>query len=221
MKYKLVIFDMDGTFLDSRKFHAQIFYDFFRRYFKPVTYEKCYRAVGVTVRKLFDECGVPREKQDHYFDLLDHFYNYECDALIPLTKISRDFKKLLELLGMYGIKRAVVTNSLKCVVEKILIYHGLDEMFEEIEGADRDSVDKIERCRKILKKYSIPPKEVFLVGDTEGDMKLARDMDFNACFANTNIAWRKDEAYIAETLKPEISISEYAELIRIFEDQFN
>ncbi|MDO4343542.1 MAG: HAD family hydrolase [Eubacteriales bacterium] len=217
-RYQLVLFDMDGTFIDSRPFHARLFFEFFKKYWKPVDYERCYRAVGTTVRELFDQCGLPKEHQEAYFDLLDDYYNNECTDLIPMTRASEGFSELLKWLRGQGVKTGVVTNSLDCVVRKILKYHGLWDLFDNITGADRNSKDKKDRCRKILNRYQISPEHVLYVGDTESDLLLANEMGFDACFAKTPIAWFQDEEYIRKELKPAITVQSYFELRDVLEN---
>lgn len=98
MEYKLVVFDMDGTFINSRNFHAQLFYEFFRKYWKPISYEQCYEAVGITVRQVFEEAEIPLKDHAKYYDLLDDFYNYESKELIKLTSVPEKFRDVLDLL---------------------------------------------------------------------------------------------------------------------------
>lgn len=96
-------------------------------------------------------------------------------------------------------------------------YHSLDTLFDEIVGADRESKDKISRCRKLLDKYDVCKEEVLFVGDTESDMELAFKMGFGSCFAKTEIAWYKDSAYILQNFKPTMVTKDYEQMLRMLE----
>ena len=53
-RYDLVMFDMDGTLMDSKVFHQEVFYRFLNEYVKPVTREEVEKGLGATVREIFD-----------------------------------------------------------------------------------------------------------------------------------------------------------------------
>ena len=130
MNYKLIIFDMDGTFVDSRRFHAKIFFGFFQKYYHYISYETCYELVGRTVKKIFSDCGIAQEDQGRYFELLDIYYEHEGAKLAAVTGIPEGFTELLSWLQREKCRTAVVTNSLNRGVEKILDCHGLWNLFD-------------------------------------------------------------------------------------------
>ncbi len=218
MNYKLIIFDMDGTFVDSRRFHAKIFFGFFQKYYHYISYETCYELVGRTVKKIFSDCGIAQEDQGRYFELLDIYYEHEGAKLAAVTGIPEGFTELLSWLQREKCRTAVVTNSLNRVVEKILDCHGLWNLFDNVIGADRDSEDKTERCRKLIQGYDFSPKDVLMVGDTEGDIILANSLGADACFAKTEIGWYQDERYICRVLRPVIIIETYSQLKALLEN---
>ena len=44
-RYDLVMFDMDGTLMDSKVFHQEVFYRFLNEYVKPVTREEVEKRI--------------------------------------------------------------------------------------------------------------------------------------------------------------------------------
>ena len=66
-----VIFDMDGTLMDSKVFHQEVFYRFLNEYVKPVTREEVEKGLGATVREIFDSVGVAEEDLQRLFQKLD------------------------------------------------------------------------------------------------------------------------------------------------------
>jgi len=212
-RYKLIIFDMDGTFLDSRRFHARLFYTFFQKHWHRISYERCYEAVGMTVDRLFETVGIPPDRYHEFYLLLDAHYDRESVPLILMTKVVDGFHPFLQWLLAQGIRTALVTNSLSCVVKKIVEYHTLDSSFGDIMGAERDSADKLQRCLSLRNKYRLGSDEILLVGDMESDMALANEMGCDACFSKTGISWYKDSNYIEDVLKPKFVIHDYQEML--------
>lgn len=215
MKHKLVMFDMDGTFIDSRNFHTHIFYEFFKKYWKEVPYDKVSSGVGTSVRVLFEIAQISEDLMEPYFRRLDEFYENESLEMIKKIKLADGIKELLENLKERGVKRAVVTNSLQSVADEILRVHGLSDKFDLVLGADMYSKDKIQRCRIIEERLGVASSGILFVGDSEEDMMLANTMGYQGCFLDTRIAWYKDKEYILSELKPAYvvdSIKQVAEL---------
>lgn len=213
------MFDMDGTFIDSRPFHARLFYEFFNKYRYSISYDTCYNTVGTTVKQLFRAAQIPEEDFDCFYRRLDEYYSREGASLVSMTTVADGFRELLYRLPLYGIKTAVVSNSLKCAVDKILSFHGLSGLLDDIVGADHDSLDKVRRCLKLQNKYQIEKEDILFVGDSESDMELANKMGYSACFSKTGISWYKDSEYIETVLKPAAVIQSFEELLAALEEK--
>ena len=56
-RYDLVMFDMDGTLMDSRAFHQKVFYRFLNQYVGNITEEEVRRDIGATVREILTARG--------------------------------------------------------------------------------------------------------------------------------------------------------------------
>lgn len=66
-KYDLIMFDMDGTLMDSKQFHYEVFYRFLNEFVMQVTREQVEKGLGATVREIFDSVGVREEKLEGLF----------------------------------------------------------------------------------------------------------------------------------------------------------
>lgn len=208
--YDLVMFDMDGTLMDSREFHQEVFYRFLNQYVGPVTRPQVRRGMGDTVREIFDSVGVPETELEMLFRKLDDFCRNEVDGLAAQIPVVPGTRELLEALKQKGIKRALLTNSMEAVSERMLAANGLLEYFDAISGADFYSVNKIERCSRLEKRMGA--KRVLYVGDTEKDIELAHSMGYDCCFAETEFGWYADREYIFQVLKPEYAVTDIKEI---------
>lgn len=214
----MVIFDMDGTFADSRPFHASIFHSFFCENWHEIAYEQCLQMVGKTVKQIFIDAEIPEEFHEPFYQKLTELYRKESSRYIGLVKMPDGFQELLQFLRKENCITAVVTNSLNDVLELFLKQFGIGGLFDEKEGADRNSLDKYARCRLLMQKYRLKPSEILSVGDAESDIKLANALKTDACFAKTVISWYSDEAYIRNTLKPKYTIQEFQELTGLLKE---
>ena len=212
---KIVMFDMDGTFIDSRKFHANVFYRFFNQCVMPVSMKDIEAGIGNTVRDIFQSFGIEEEKFEQLFSELDIFCRTQVDDLIEKIGIAPDMKETLAVLQKRGIITAVVTNSMQCVVERILEIHHLTSQFAIISGADIESLNKNKRCEAVRLKTDANKQEVLYVGDALSDVILAKELGYKSCFADTAISWCKDKDYMLTVLRPDYTVKKLFEITDI------
>ena len=219
MKYRLVIFDMDGTFADSRSYHAYVFYEFLKAEYREVDLKTCRMLVGKTVKQIFDEVGVPAETQKCMYPRLDRYYSEFGPKYIDEVSSPDGFKDLLITLGKMGIRRAVVTNSIEYVMKQFLAKLDLKELFDAAVGADGLSEGKSARCRAQIERFGVLPEETLIVGDAESDIELANRLGTDFCFAATDIAWYRDRDYIQNQLRPTMTAENFRDLERMFGEE--
>jgi phosphoglycolate phosphatase-like HAD superfamily hydrolase len=212
-KYDLIMFDMDGTFMDSRQFHTKVFHRFINEYVKPVEITEVAEAMGNTVRDIFENLGVPHNEISAIIDALQEFCKCRVDDLALRIKAGEGIGEVLDTIRSLGIKTALVTNSIDTVVNRMLDTHGLLDKFDYISGADYHSMDKTDRCKQVAGLFAA--RHILYVGDTESDIILAKRLDYDSCFAKTEISWYKDADYIINILKPTYVINSLYELIDI------
>lgn len=70
-RYDFIMFDMDGTIMDSRDFHRDVLHRFFNQYVGPVSKEDVEIGMGATVWDIFRFFDVDQSR----WEVL--FYNLE------------------------------------------------------------------------------------------------------------------------------------------------
>ena len=187
MKAELVIFDLDGTILDTAAdLNGSLNY-VLEKYGLPLrTVTETTRFLGNGIRRLI-ELGagenVPDETLDAMFaDFKTHYKDHCFDQTRPYEGVP----ELIAALRAAGIKTAVVSNKADFAVRELMdrFFPGLfDCAVGEREGIRRkpcpDSVNET------LSRLGADGKTAVYVGDSEVDIDTAR----NAGLPCISVAW--------------------------------
>ena len=179
MKYKLIIFDLDGTLVDAYKAITKSFNYVMRILGYPLRSEKVIRkAVGWGDENLLK----PFVKNKDLKRALFLYRRHHKMSLLKYTRLYPDTLKLLKKIKEKGIKVAVASNR-PTKFSQILIKHlGLDKFIDYILCADKLRYIKPHPyiLNKILKYFSIKcKKEVLYVGDMTIDIQAGRNANID------------------------------------------
>lgn len=186
---KLVIFDLDGTLLNSiADLGNAANYALEKAGFPTHPAEAYPRFVGNGVRKLIERVlPESRRNPETVSRLLIDFKEYYNSHMTDLTVPYPGIPELLKALTDKGIRLAVASNKYKRAVE-ILIRHYFPEIpWAAIEGQKEGVPVKPDPSIvfEILSKCPTPKADVLYVGDSGVDMETAR----RACVESCGVTW--------------------------------
>ena len=183
---KIIIFDMDGTLIDSKK-DITISINFVREKhygLAPLSEAFIVEAINMEVRnlpKLFYETEVYEKKDMLAFE--EH-YHEQC---VVSPYLYEGIGDVLERLKREDIKLSVATNAPTKFANRMLSSLSVAEMFDEIIGADRvkESKPSPEMLHKILQKYKYDKTRdaAWMIGDNSKDMLSAKNAGIGSLFA--------------------------------------
>ncbi|MDF1875558.1 HAD family hydrolase [Sulfurimonas sp. SAG-AH-194-I05] len=183
---KIVIFDMDGTLLDSKK-DITISINYIRKehyILAPLSEEFVVQAINMDVRnlpKMFYETEVYQEKDRVAFEM--HYAN-QC---VQNPYLYDGIKSTLESLYASGVKLSVATNAPTPFAKRMLSHLKVDCLFDVIIGADKVSASKPDpqMIHEILNyyKYDTQTDEAWMIGDNSKDIDSANNAGINSMFA--------------------------------------
>lgn len=195
--YKLAVFDMDGTILDTLEDLKDSTNFALEKCGYPVrTYDEVRRFVGNGIRKLIERAvpeGLTTEQIDRVHEVFTEHYKVHC---ADKTKAYDGIKPLLEKLRASGVKTAVVSNKADYGVQELCkeYFDGLfDYAVGEREGIRRKPApDAVNEALRVL---GIDKSEAVYIGDSDVDFETAK----NAELPCISVLWGfRDEEFLRE-----------------------
>lgn len=216
MKFKGVIFDLDGTLVDSLEDIADSMNKVLLRYGFETHDLQAYKyfignGIRNLVREALPESSRTEELVSMCFDLMMEEYGDHC---LDKTKPYPGVFELLDELTKNNIRFSVFSNKVD-ELTKIVVSTLLPNWeFNVVIGSCTDIPRKPnpEGAFFISKKLRIPPADLIYLGDTDVDMKTATRADIYPVGALWG--YRKAEELIANGAKS--LITHPSELIKLF-----
>lgn len=185
--YKLAVFDLDGTILNTLDDLAGSVNYCMKKFNMPErTIDEVRRFVGNGIRKLIERAvpsGTPESLIKEVHEVFNQHYKLHCK---DKTKPYDGIEELITSLNNKGIKSAVVSNKADFAV-KILCEDFFSGLFidavgeKESEGVRKkpapDSVNKVIENFKKNFNSKITKKDIVYIGDSDVDIQTAKNAE--------------------------------------------
>ena len=169
-KYELIIFDVDGTLLDtSEGVLAAVEYTIEKMKLKKLNKEDMLKFIGPPIQDSFQ--NIYNLKGDILQEIADIFRNrYSYVELLKAKPYNKIYETLDELKSL-GIEMAIATYKRDDYALKIIKNFGFDKYTNIMYGSDHYNVlkksDLIKKC--ILDSKCTDCSKIVMVGDTSQD----------------------------------------------------
>lgn len=173
MRVKHVIFDLDGTLLDTTEGILESVRYTAKRYGFPTLSEKTLlKFIGPPIQQSFQTYyGVKREQVQEITDFFRAYYKSE--ALLKAVPYDRIYE-LCDFLKNRRINMSVATYKREDYMLKLLKHFHFDEYCGSMHGADNHNKLKKEDIIRRCVKESVSAKEnTVMIGDTLNDALAA------------------------------------------------
>ncbi len=181
MKYKLVIFDMDGTILNTiDDLAVSLNYTLKMHGYPEHSTEDVRKFVGNGIRKLIERAvpeNTPSAQIDTLFEIFNSHYKIHC---ADNTKPYDGIIKILKNLRSKEIKTAVVSNKADYAV-KDLCQKYFEGLFDCAVG-ERSGLKKkpsADPVNKVISDLGIDRSDSVYVGDSDVDIETAINSDMD------------------------------------------
>lgn len=209
MKYKYILFDLDGTLIDTNR----LIIDSFKHTYKThlgldVSEEDILKYFGepliVTLRRYSDE------QADEMFKTYIAFNETRHDSSVSLCG---DIKGLLEALKKMGCTLAVVTSKRRKIAVQGLELFDIKKYFDVIVTLEDTEQHKPNPAPviKALELLKAKPEEALMVGDSTYDIHCAHGAGVKAVL----VKWSAANGHQEEPATADYVIKETCELVEL------
>ena len=181
--FELLLFDLDGTLIDSvPQLHLAVDAAMTSCGLPSVTLEQVKTWIGNGADMLIKRAIARRYQLEEMVDpelfaqaraAFDHYYRAGLDSDFCLYP---DVPQTLQRLRDAGYRMAVVTNKPNLFVAPLLQQAGIDHFFDYLLGGDVLSTRKPDPAPllHVCKQLQIAPERTLMIGDSRNDIDAAR-----------------------------------------------
>ena len=174
MPIKLIIFDLDGTLVDTvQDITNALNHALFSHDIKTLTVRETTKLVGEGVTRLVEKV-LPEGKEHLKDDVMRKFLEYYSEHLIENSKEYPHVRETLENLNQF--KKAVISNKREALSRRLLEELDLAKYFDLIIGSDTAGERKPSPIPilYVISKLGLSPEESIVVGDSYYDIEAGK-----------------------------------------------
>ncbi len=196
---RALIFDLDGTLIDSKRDLIHSVNEMLREMCCVQLPEETisgyigHGAQQLVARALGDR-ATPEERERALQFFLAYYEEHKLDS----TRVYPGVPGTLDKLA--GLPMAILTNKPVRVSKRLLEGLGLSKYFRAVYGGNSFETKKPDPqgALAILREFSVSPSEAIIIGDSEVDVRTARNAGTLAATVNYGFGLHDRDAYPAD-----------------------
>ena len=191
--YKLIIFDWDGTLMDSQaRIVACLKCAADDLQLKQLPEKTLKNIIGLGLREAISSL-YPRLQDEQITFFADRYRYHFLTANDTPSGLFDDVKQMLERLVDKGFMLAIATGKARRGLEPVLKETGLKHLFHGSRCADETrSKPHPQMLEELLDEFGVMANDALMVGDTEYDMLMASSIGMDALAVSYGVHDRSD-----------------------------
>jgi len=169
--FRYLIFDLDGTLIDSSVGVVDaVNYSLRRMNLPEQPKERIVRFIGYPLSWMYHDFT-----DAHIEELHRHFQARAAETMVASTVVLDRVPEILEQLLMAGYRMAIATTKIRRHVEGVIEKYGWSKFFDALVAADEvvNVKPAPDAFRLALKRLGTTPQRAIVVGDTINDVYAA------------------------------------------------
>ncbi len=170
MKYRVLVFDFDGTIADTLGESRRIFNELAPDYgIRQIEEHEVTALRHLSLKQIVSELNIPKRRVPSIIARGTGMMRTNIDRLELIEGMHEALTKLRPAVSSFGI----LTSNSTANVDVFLRKHGIRDEFEFVSSTSK-LTGKARHLRAIRKTFSIKSEEMLYIGDEIRDMKAAR-----------------------------------------------
>lgn len=175
-KYKLIIFDWDGTLMDSAQHITSCMCAAITELgAEPKTDKQIRNIIGLGLEEAI--LGLYKDADSHFIQqIADSFREHFLFKDKTPSPLFEGTNKVLESLKSQGYYLAIATGKSRRGLDKVLADTGCNEFFPLTRCADETfSKPHPQMLHELLTDYNMSSEDAIMIGDSEYDLQMANN----------------------------------------------
>ena len=190
-KNKVLVFDCDGTVLDTYELIEHIVLETFKEVNPtyPITLDEAHSFFGPYINDTFTKYAKDEEELNLY---IDTYGKYAEKLTAKYIKAYPGIKEALASLKGQGYIICIASNKISKEVYRGLKICGLEKYIDEVVGAElmKEAKPSPDCINQLKKKFKV--KKVMMIGDTETDILTGKNASAFTCGVTWCVSTKED-----------------------------
>jgi len=210
-KLDTILFDLDGTLINTNEIIIRSFFSSFKRHFPDLSLsrEKVITFIGPTLHETYRTYTNDPSLIEAMINSYREFYlEYEIGNFEIYPQVEEVIKDLHKL----GYNLGIVTSKFKIAAWPSFTYYGLEKYFNVFIALDDITYPKPNK-EPVLKALSRFPShnKAIMIGDNQGDILAGK----NAGIYSAGVAWSLKGKRHLNKVNPDFMLSDMKDIYRI------
>ena len=205
-KKKLIIFDFDGTLFDSIKYLSQAEVNAVKEMgWKPITEDYARKTIGLSLSVIYERVSgdTTLSKLQEFTDRFNKFFF----SKVKEVGYFEGIESMLATLKEKGFILTIATGKGRASLDRLDKMLGFEKYFAAtICPSESEPKPSPMMVNLLLEKYRLKPEEAVVIGDSEHDLKMARNAGVDSVAVTYGAMSRKEleeycPTYIVDTVQ--------------------
>jgi phosphoglycolate phosphatase len=215
---KLLLFDYDGTLVDSAKMIIEGTIEAFNRCGLSIPEPEVIKAGIGQKLDIAIKSYLPLEHKGKLVEVIKHYRQWYAEKDLEgkqFEPLFENIKSLLEKLYQDGWQLGIATNKSLRGLNRGLLHHGIEKFFSIIMTTD-NFIPKPNKAMAMhaLKTLEVKNSDAFMIGDTVYDIKMGKNAKINTI----GVTWGYNTKEELNRAHADHIINDPSELVKILKE---